>query len=79
MRMSSKTQVEVEFKMNDREAALLHLLTSFDLAIWFHQKCSHQFEAKEIKETLDRLHSLTAKVVEAKKAADEVVFKLCAK
>lgn len=75
MTIVPKVAVEVGLRLDDAEAEVLHLLTSYNLAEFFAGKCNNRMTPQQIRAVLDRIHQETAKVVELRDAAVAVFEK----
>lgn len=69
MELRGKVVVSAELAINDKEAEVLNLLCSFDLAEWFTEKCSRERTKEEIRSTLANIREQTRKIVTARNKA----------
>jgi hypothetical protein len=69
VKLSAKVSVFAELTINDQEAEVLHLLTSYDLLKWFAEICNGRFKADELRGTLQAIHQNTGRVINARQAA----------
>jgi hypothetical protein len=77
VKITSKISIEAEISLNDREAAILAHITSFQFLHWFESNCSRQFSKEELTDTLRSMAVKCETIVKAKHAADTAAFKTC--
>lgn len=74
MRLDYKLDCTFGIDIDTDEAKVLFLLTSFDLANWFYEKCSHEMELSDIKNALQDLHARVGKMLKIREKAMETLL-----